>query len=319
VTVAEGAPEPQFAERLEDGRRIAFDDIGPRDGFPVLLLHGTPGSRRGPRPRGIVLHRLGIRLITYDRPGYGDSPRIEGRNVADAAQDALAIMTKLKIDRFGVVGRSGGGPHALACGADEHLRKRITRIAVLVSLAPTDAPDWYDGMNDDNRENFGHAVADTATLETEIRRRAKETMADPDYLLTLLGDQMTVADRQVVSDAALRRILRMSYRDALKNGEDGWIDDVLALRRAWKVDLRAITAPVKVWHGKDDTFAPAAHSAYLASAIDGAELDLRDGAAHFDAMPELPRILSWLATPVKREPELTPPVAPAADEPLLRV
>jgi len=318
VTVAEGAPGPQFAERLEDGRRIAYDDIGPRDGFPVLLLHGTPGSRRGPRPRGIVLHRLGIRLITYDRPGYGDSPRIEGRNVADAAQDVLAIVSKLEIERFGVVGRSGGGPHALACGADEKLRDRITRIAVLVSLAPTDAPDWYEGMNDDNRAAFGRAVSDTATLETEIRRRAKETMADPDYLLTILGAQMTVADRQVVSDAALRRLLRMSYRDALKNGEDGWIDDVLALRRVWKVNLRAIDAPVKLWHGKDDTFAPAAHSTYLAAAIDGAELDLRDGAAHFDAMPELPRILSWLATPVVREPDLAPPL-PAAGEGLLRV
>ena len=319
MTVADGAPGPQFAKRLEDGRRIAYDDIGPRDGFPVLLLHGTPGSRRGPRPRGIVLHRLGIRLITYDRPGYGDSDRFEGRNVADAAQDALAIVTELEIESFGIVGRSGGGPHALACGADEHLRDRITRIAVLVSLAPADAPGWYEGMNDDNAGTFGDAVDDTARLETEIRRRAKETIADPDYLLTLLGHQMTVADRQVVSDASLRRELRMSYRDALKNGEEGWIDDVLALRREWKFDLGAVAPPIKVWHGKDDTFAPVAHSAYLASALGRAELDLRDGAAHFDAMPELPRILRWLATPVSHDPEFRSPVAPAVGEGLLPV
>lgn len=86
---------------------MAYEESGAPDGFPVFLMHGTPGSRRGPKPRGIVLYRMGIRLIAYDRPGYGDSDRFEGRDVADAARDVETIADELRLDRFAVAGRSG--------------------------------------------------------------------------------------------------------------------------------------------------------------------------------------------------------------------
>src|SRR5262245_22879736 len=119
---------------------------GDAGGWPVFLLHGTPGSRNGPRPRSGVLYRLGVWLISYDRPGYGRSPRHAGRLVADAAADVETIANELSIDRFSVVGRSGGGPHALACAA--LLGDRVARAAVLVGLAPTDARGlaWFNGM-----------------------------------------------------------------------------------------------------------------------------------------------------------------------------
>src|SRR5579863_97564 len=121
-----------------DGRRLAVDSWGATDGKPIFLLHGTPGSRNGPKPRASVLYRLGVRLISYDRPGYGGSERQKGRKVADAAWDVLAIADSLGIKKFGVVGRSGGGPHALACAA--LLGDRVTAVAALVSAAPPDAP-----------------------------------------------------------------------------------------------------------------------------------------------------------------------------------
>src|SRR5215469_3490909 len=106
---------------------------GAPKGRPVFLLHGTPGSRRGPRPRASVLYRLGVRLIGYDRPGYGASDRRPGRQVGDAAADVRAIADALGLDRFAVVGRSGGAPHALACAA--LLSGRVTRVAAMVGLA----------------------------------------------------------------------------------------------------------------------------------------------------------------------------------------
>ena len=98
-------------------RLLTIDVSGAPDGAPVFLLHGTPGSRNGPKPRSSVLYRLGVRLICYDRPGYGGSSRVPDRRVADAARDVEMIADKLKLGRFAVVGRSGGGPHALACSA----------------------------------------------------------------------------------------------------------------------------------------------------------------------------------------------------------
>ncbi|MEH0827866.1 MULTISPECIES: alpha/beta fold hydrolase [unclassified Micromonospora] len=304
-----GEPGTEFAHRA-DNKRVAYEVTGAPDGIPVFLLHGTPGSRRGPKPRGIVLYRLGVRLIAHDRPGYGDSDRREGRDVADAARDVEAIADQLGLERFAVAGRSGGGPHALACAADGALRGRVTRVAVLVSFAPSDATqlDWFAGMNSDNVRGFGgDGNRDTASVIEQIRRRAARAIDDPRILLEELMVEMSAADRRAVNDAALRRLITDTYEEALRAGPYGWIDDVLALRRSWKFDLGAIdtaATPVRLWHGAEDTFAPASHARWLAGQIPGAEVEVQPGAAHFDAVEELPRMLRWLTdvdAPVSRD------------------
>jgi pimeloyl-ACP methyl ester carboxylesterase len=278
---------------------VAYEVTGDPDGFPVFLMHGTPGSRRGPKPRGIVLYRMGVRLVAYDRPGYGDSDRSDGRKVADAARDVAAIADQLGLARFAVVGRSGGGPHALACAADPGLRDRVTRVAVLVSLAPSDVmeQDWFDGMNSHNVRGFGAGSANTDAIVAEIRQRAARVAEDPRFLLHELMTQMGLPDRRAINDAALRTVLFDTYREALRAGPYGWIDDVLALRRSWGFDLGGIDTrrtPVRLWHGADDTFAPVSHGRWLAARIPGARIEVQPDAAHFDAMQQLPRILRWL-------------------------
>ncbi|WP_238015358.1 alpha/beta hydrolase [Dactylosporangium sp. AC04546] len=294
--ILDGDPGPQFAIR-GDNRKVAFDDSGAPDGFPVFLLHGTPGSRKGPRPRDSVLHRLGIRLITYDRPGYGDSDRQPGRHVAAAASDVATIADHLNLDRFAVVGRSGGGPHALACAADHNLRQRVTRVAVLVSFAPPDTTDveWFEGMNADNVRGFGLGAEVSAQVEAEILRRAELVRQDPASLLEQLMHHMTQADKRALNSSALRQIVIETHREGLRSGPWGWVDDVLALRGGWKVDLESIETEVRIWHGADDTFAPASHAAWLANRIPTAEFFVEPGKAHFDAMQEIPRVLRWAA------------------------
>ena len=148
----------KYTVRTTDGRRLSTQVSGDPDGRPVFLLHGTPGSRLGPHPRSAVLHRLGVRLISFDRPGYGGSDRLAGRRVADAAADVLAIADAYGLEKFSVVGRSGGGPHALACAA--LLPERTTKAAVLVGLAPhgADGLDWFDGMAQSNVIEFTAAA-----------------------------------------------------------------------------------------------------------------------------------------------------------------
>ncbi|MGC4870125.1 alpha/beta fold hydrolase [Micromonospora sp. DT53] len=280
-----------------DGRHLAVETSGAPDGPAVFLLHGTPGSRSGPRPRGIVVYRLGVHLVCYDRPGYGDSDRHEGRRVADAAADVAAIADDLGIDRFSVVGRSGGGPHALACAA--LLPDRVTRAAVLVGLAPAGAPDldWYAGMAESNVEDFGQADEDLAELTLNLKVRADEARRDPMTLLDFLRPQLPDEDIRVVDDIAIRRLLTDMYSEALRHGPEGWIDDVLAIRRGWAFDLGAIRAEVRLWHGEQDRFSPVEHSHWLASRIPRAEVQVQAGAAHFGAVEILPQTLTWLATP----------------------
>jgi pimeloyl-ACP methyl ester carboxylesterase len=275
-----------------DGRLLMVERQGSADRPAVFLLHGTPGSRTGPRPRASVLYRLGVQLVSYDRPGYGASSRHAGRGVSDAAADVAAIADALGLERFSVVGRSGGGPHALACAA--LLSERIVRTAVLVGLAPSSAVglDWFDGMTEANVRSYTTADRESAVLAERLRLQAERTAADPDVLLGQLRRQMTAHDRRAVS-GAIGRLLHHTYGEALRHGPFGWVDDVLALRGDWGFPLESVGGPVLLWHGADDNFTPASHSRWLGSRIVHAEVRVQSDTAHFGAVEALPEILAW--------------------------
>jgi pimeloyl-ACP methyl ester carboxylesterase len=289
---------------VSDTRSVTVDCWGDPDGFPVFLLHGTPGSRSGPVPRASVLYRLGVQLVCYDRPGYGSSGRDKGRSVASAAHDVLAIADELQLDTFGVIGRSGGGPHALACAAlisDARLRS----VAVLVGLAPPGAEDldWFEGMADSNVDEYEMATChenDTAAAEltedavsADLAYRADQIRKDPEILLTDLKKEMSRPDIRIITDVGIRRQLTGTYKEALRDGAYGWIDDVLAFRRPWGFKLEDINkVPVLLWHGEEDVFSPAEHSRWLAKHIPTAKIEVQAGAAHFGAVEILPKLLA---------------------------
>ncbi|MBS2963243.1 alpha/beta hydrolase [Actinocrinis puniceicyclus] len=279
----------------KDGRRLTVEQWGDPRGHPVFLLHGTPGSRVGPRPRGAVLYRRGIRLLAYDRPGYGGSDRHAGRAVADAAADVEAVADALGVERFAVVGRSGGGPHALACAA--LLPHRVTRAAVLVGIAPRNAAglEWHAGMTPANRHAY--AIADTGAdrLAEWYEVKAAAARANPASMLDFLDPQLPEADRRVVSDFGIKSMLASNFAEAFRESAAGWTDDTLAFIAPWGFDLSQIEAPVLLWHGTQDVFAPIGHSRWLAERIRHVAFIASHGAAHFGAVAVLPRVLSWLA------------------------
>ncbi|MFG2758202.1 alpha/beta fold hydrolase [Streptomyces wuyuanensis] len=277
-----------------DGRHLMVERLGDPRGRPVFLLHGTPGSRLGPAPRGMVLYQRGMQLIAYDRPGYGGSDRLAGRSVADVVEDVRAIADALGLDRFAVVGRSGGAPHALACAA--LLPERVTRAAALVTLAPRDADglDWFEGMAASNVLEYTTATVDPDGLTARFIMRSAEIRRDPVRLLDDLRRELTDSDRMVVADAGVRSMLLRNYQEALRTSAYGWIDDALAFCSPWGFDPARITAPVLLWHGEKDVFSPVGHSRWLAQRIPGVTAVLEPAAAHFDALHALPRILTWL-------------------------
>ncbi|MEV0093103.1 alpha/beta hydrolase [Streptomyces sp. NPDC050738] len=281
--------------RTPDGRILMVERLGDPQGAPVFLLHGTPGSRLGPAPRGMVLYQRGMQVIAYDRPGYGRSDRMEGRTVADAAADVAAIADAMGLEKFAVVGRSGGAPHALACAA--LLPGRVTKAAALVALAPRDAEglDWFEGMAEYNVTEYTIATDDPKELAARLIPRSDEIRKDPIRLLDQLRRDLTVSDRRIVSDAGVRSMLLRNYQEALRTSAYGWIDDALALSSPWGFDPADIPGPVMLWHGVQDVFSPVGHSRWLARRIPGATAVLEPAAAHFDALHALPGVLTWLA------------------------
>ena len=280
---------------LEVSRRcLAVEIFGAHDGVPVMFMHGMPGSRSGPYPRGVVLYRRGVRLIAYDRPGYGDSTRHEGRSVAAAAEDVRAIADHLGIERFAVVGRSGGGPHALAVAAK--LPDRVTAAAVLGSFAlpAPQRPGTRQLMFSGNAETYA-MVQDELRLMANLAVTASRTAVDPEYFIEeRLSGGLSSPDHRVLENVVIRRQLKASYAEALRDGIAGWTDDLLALHRDWGFQLTEVTAPTFLWHGADDKFAPVDNTYWLAEQLARPEVEVDPDVGHFGAVEALPRVLSWL-------------------------
>jgi pimeloyl-ACP methyl ester carboxylesterase len=285
-----------YVSDLSGERRIAYQVTGARDGFPVFLLHGTPGSRLGPQPRSVQLYRRHICLITYDRPGYGESTRMPRRTVADAVTDVKMIADDMGIDRFAVVGRSGGGPHALACAA--LLPEMVTSVASMVALAPRNAEalDWNGGMTRANVEEFDMAHTDPAGLRTRFQDRMCEVRRDPTSMLPVLDAGLHITDRLVIRDGGIRNQLLDTYREAFNDDLWGHFDDVVALAdpHGWGFKFDEIRAPVMLWHGGHDAFVPKAHTEWLARRIAGSHVVIEPWAAHFSAIERLPDVLAWV-------------------------
>jgi pimeloyl-ACP methyl ester carboxylesterase len=276
-----------------DGRRLAVTERGDPHGAPVMLFHGTPGSRLGPIPRAMTLHATGIRLLAFDRPGFGESDRLPGRSVASVAADAATVADAFGITHFAVLGRSGGGPHALACAA--LLPERVTKAAAMVPLAPRDAmgETWFSGMTRGNTEAYQQAVTDPAALRRVLDERAAHIRADPASLLANIEEGLEPTDRAVIRQANIRQELVRAYAAAVSRSADGWFDDAVALAAPWGFDPGDIRVPVYLWHGVEDRFSPISHTRWLGERIPLATVDLEPSASHFSALLRMPQVIVW--------------------------
>jgi pimeloyl-ACP methyl ester carboxylesterase len=288
-----------------DGRTLAFCEWGDPAGAPVFSLHGTPGSRLGRHPDEEVYRRAGVRAITYDRAGYGQSTRHPGRRVADAATDVAAIAVALELPRFAVFGGSGGAPHALACGA--LLPDRVTKCASVVGPAPfgpggLSREEFFDGMVEGNVREFGWALEGEDTLRPELEREARELLVsiESDSENPLGEDyKLSEDDLEVIGRAEIRAMLAASMREGIGRTVDGLVDDDLAFTRPWGFEVSEVPMPVAVWYGPNDTLVPTSHGEWLAQAIPHAEVVVLDGGhlAVYDRMSEL---LGWLTEDSQR-------------------
>jgi pimeloyl-ACP methyl ester carboxylesterase len=279
-----------------DERIVSFQTWGPVDGEPVFLMHGTPGSRLGPRPGDDILDLLGVRLICCDRPGYGGSDPLFGRTVAHVAGDTAKVADHLGIGTFSVLGRSGGGPHALACAA--LLPDRVRAVAALVSLAPYGARglDWFAGMGQDNVAEFRAAQLGPDALAQYLKPIAEEICRNPDGSVPCAEHTLPESDRLIASDPAILEMFRENFAEALRHSATGWIDDDLSFLRSWGFDVADIRLPTRLWHGAHDVFSPVGHSRWLAEQIAGAQLDVDEKHGHLGSLHVMPELLDRLLT-----------------------
>ncbi len=278
-----------------DGRVLKVLEDGEPGGRPVLVHNGTPNSRLlfGGNVEGA--RRRGIRLISYDRPGYGGSTRQPGRSVADCAQDVREIAAALGIDRLAVWGISGGGPHAIACAA--LLPDLVPSVGVLASIAPWGAPglDYFSGMGELNVDDIRLLIDDPVAARAKCERdRLGMLSQNLPEMMEFLATLLAPVDAAALT-GELGQYLIDSTRSGLGTSSDGWWDDGVATIEPWGFELDGIRTPVLLLHGRQDRFVPFAHGEWLAGAIPGVEARLSDDDGHLTLTTNhLDEVHAWL-------------------------
>lgn len=263
-----------------DGRELCVEIVGDGPEGTVLICAGTPNSRHlYSRWVDDALVR-GLRLIGYDRPGYGGSTPQPGHSVADGAADVRAIADQLGGDRLAVWGYSGGGPYALACAA--LLPDLVRAVGVVGSVAPWDAPglDYFTGMGQENEEDARLLLSDPEAARQKCREdRERFIRVTTEQLQGALDTLLSPVDAAALRSDFAEKMVE-SIHAALAPGDQGWWDDGVAHMSPWGFDLGSIRVPVKIWHGRHDRFVPFQHGRWLAEHVRGAEAELSEDDGH---------------------------------------
>jgi pimeloyl-ACP methyl ester carboxylesterase len=284
--------EPEMTLTLSDGRTLAYAEYGDPRGMPVFFFHGMPGSRLF-RPPDEITQKLGVRLITTDRPGYGRSTFQPGRRFLDWPADITQMADHLGIQKFALIGHSGGGPYVAACAYA--LPERVTSAAVLSGAGPVDAPCIFDGLNPTNKlglkmGRFLPWPLWQALVWVFYHRRAK----DPAWVYKHDDGTRPPADEEQLQRLEVREACIQSEIEAFRLGLRGLAWEARLLTRPWGFRLEDIRIPYHLWHGTQDDQATMAMARYVAEKIPTSRITICQTEAHLLLFPHWQEILTQL-------------------------
>jgi pimeloyl-ACP methyl ester carboxylesterase len=222
----------------------------------------------------------GFRFISFDRAGYGLSDPWTDHSLIGITEDVAAICDALRIDRFGVLGMSAGGPYALATAA--RLAQRVIAVAVMAGTAPIHATDFdfFAGMSEANVEGVNVALKGREADWAEMEPLVALIKNDPYEWLDTITAGMSEAERADAANPLFREMLASGFHEGVRQGGAGWLDDEMATLGDWGFSLDEVRCPVRIWHGSSDGNVPLSHSEYLARKLPRASLTVVPGAGH---------------------------------------
>jgi pimeloyl-ACP methyl ester carboxylesterase len=277
-----------------EGRQIGFAEFGDPQGRAVFWLHGTPGARRQiPTEARLYAEQHDIRLIGLDRPGIGSSTPHRYKNIRAFGDDLRTIADTLGIDKMEVIGLSGGGPYALACGAV--LPDRVVAAGVLGGVAPYLGDEGITS----GLMNLGKRAAPLLQLGGDplrigaslVIRMIRPVATSALELYALISPE---ADRRLLT----RPEFKAMFLDDLLNGSRKQLaapfNDIILFTRDWGFRLEEVKVPVRWWHGDHDHIVPFAHGEHVVSRLPDAELFHLPEESHLAGLGRGEEILSTL-------------------------
>ena len=264
---------------LSDRRRLSFAEFGERKGKPVFYFHGFPGSRLEAKLADDISRESKIRFIGIDRPGYGLSDFKPERRIIDWANDVTELADALGIDRFSILGVSGGGPYAAAYACK--IPDRLDAVGIICGMGPVDISDLIRGMPWLYRQGLrlaGHSPGITTFLYSFS---ALVFRFYPERMLSILSGKAAGPDKIALKNKELIQVLCASFREAFRNSLRGPATDVVLYSRPWGFSLKTIKIAVHLWHGEKDRIVPPEMGRYMARSIPNCHATFYPDECHF--------------------------------------
>jgi len=264
--------------RLRAGRILGYCEYGDPSGRPLMVFHGLPGSRLSGVLFDEPARERGIRVLAVDRPGFGLSDFQHRRRIVDWPVDVAELADALDLERFAVVGVSGGGPYAAVCAWA--LPERVSAAGIVSGVGPFEQPDAADGMGQANRVLF--RIARSAPFlvgppiwftSLVVRRTSEKTMAR-------MVKSVPAADRAVFENKDMLRLFRRDLREAFRVGTVGAAHETRLVVKPWGFPVGGIRVPVHLWQGLDDENVPPSMGRYQARVIPDCQAEFIPGAGH---------------------------------------
>jgi pimeloyl-ACP methyl ester carboxylesterase len=265
-------PNTDTSITLNDGRVLAYAEYGDPNGQPIILFHGTPGSRLSGALFDSVGREHSGRILAADRPGYARSSPIRNGTLLVYVNDVVALADTLHLDKFAVLGVSGGAPYALACAST--IPERVTCCALMSAIGPLGMPHSLDGMVTVNRIVFSIARLSPDLVGALLPGQVKASMKSIQKLID--EGKSPMPD---ISPTIFAQLMADQF-EAVRAGGKGIAFDMRNMTHDWDFPLEAITTKVYMWHGEEDNLAPVALARYLAEHIPGCSIHYVAGAGH---------------------------------------
>ena len=267
---------------LKDGRKLGYAEYGMPHGFPIMLFHGTPGCRRWFREDDKVAFALGLRLIALDRPGFGLSDPKPGRTILDWPNDVAEAAEQLGLEKFSVLGISGGGVYAAACAYS--IPHKLAAVALVSTIAPFEKGKIPQRMCLPNKAAFFLSRHFPWLLKRSYKYQKSLIEKEPARFIDTLQKQLShlcEQDRKVMQSVENAQVVMLQLEGALQHSVNEAASEPALLSRDWGFNCAHISMPVQIWHGTEDTLAPLEEIKKLAAMLSSCSTHYIEGAGHF--------------------------------------
>jgi pimeloyl-ACP methyl ester carboxylesterase len=264
---------------LDDGRELAWIEVGDPTGHPVMFFHGGADSRLEAHLIAGAAARLGVRLIAPDRTGFGASSPQPGRQLTDWPADVIALADHLGLEGFEVAGHSGGGPHALVVAAA--LPERVSRVAVVAGAAPAEA--GAAGMVLPFRIGRWLSMR-WPSMHRRLLEQHRGDLEQPERFLAQYGRLSRGDGALFAAEPEAGERLVADMIEGYRQGVDAAWEEAQLYYSDWGFPLDSVRQPVALFYGDDDANVAPGWGPWLAARLPDATLVTLPGEGHISAL-----------------------------------